>query len=197
MSRDQTPAIAAFRLATKNRDDAVLVVKTINRDKHPEASQELTDYLADLSQTIIIDEFLTRQQTWDLQSCCDLLISLHRAEGFGLAPAEMMYLGKAVVATGWSANMDFMTANNSLPVEFKLEPLKHAVGAYPAGPLWAEANIEHAAACITQLLDKPDLRSRLGQQAMLDIRRMLNPETVGRAVATRLHTIINWHNRNI
>lgn len=190
-------AIAAFRLATKNRDDAVLVVKTINRDKHPEASQELSDYLADLSNTVIIDEFLTRQQTWDLQSCCDLLISLHRAEGFGLAPAEMMYLGKAVVATGWSANMDFMTANNSMPVEFKLEPLEHAVGAYPAGPLWAEADIEHAAACVTQLLEQPELRKRLGQQATLDIRRMLNPETVGRAVATRLHTIINWHNRNL
>nr|WP_315475489.1 glycosyltransferase [uncultured Undibacterium sp.] len=190
-------AIAAFRLATKNRDDAVLVVKTINRDKHPEASQELTDYLADLPDTIIIDEFLTRQQTWDLQSCCDILISLHRAEGFGLAPAEMMYLGKAVVATGWSANMDFMTLNNSMPVEFQLKPLEHAVGAYPAGPLWAEADIEHAATCITQLLDKPELRNRLGQQAMLDIRRMLNPDTVGRAVAQRLHAIIDWHNRSL
>nr|WP_315485899.1 glycosyltransferase [uncultured Undibacterium sp.] len=190
-------AIAAFRLATKNRDDAVLVVKTINRDKHPAASQELADYLADLPNTIIIDEFLTRQQTWDLQSCCDILISLHRAEGFGLAPAEMMYLGKAVVATGWSANMDFMTANNSMPVEFQLKPLEHAVGAYPAGPLWAEADIEHAATCIAQLLDKPELRNRLGQQAMLDIRRMLNPETVGRTVAQRLHAIIDWHNRSL
>ncbi|WP_422996932.1 glycosyltransferase family 4 protein [Undibacterium sp. Di24W] len=190
-------AIAAFRLATQNRDDAVLVVKTINRDKHPEASQELADYLADLPNTVIIDDFLTRQQTWDLQYCCDLLISLHRAEGFGLAPAEMMYLGKAVVATGWSANMDFMTASNSMPVDFKLKPLEHAVGAYPAGPLWAEADIEHAADCITQLLDQPELRSRLGKQATLDIRRLLNPETVGRTVAARLQTIIDWHNRDL
>jgi len=190
-------AIAAFRLATQGRDDAVLVVKTINRDKHPEASQELSDYLSDLPNTVMIDDFLTRQQTWDLQSCCDILISLHRAEGFGLAPAEMMYLGKAVVATGWSANMDFMTEKNSMPIKFQLKPLEQTIGAYPAGPVWAEADIEHAANCIQQLLDKPELRKQLGQQAMLDIRRLLNPDTIGRAIANRLHSIIDWHNRQV
>ena len=190
-------AIAAFRLATQGRDDAVLVVKTINRDKHPEASQELSDYLSDLPNTVMIDDFLTRQQTWDLQSCCDILISLHRAEGFGLAPAEMMYLGKAVVATGWSANMDFMTEKNSMPVKFQLKPLEKTIGAYPAGPLWAEADIEHAASCIQRLLDTPELREQLGQQAMLDIRNSLHPDTVGRAIANRLHSIIDWHNRQV
>ena len=68
----------------------------------------------------------------------------------------MMYLGKPVVATGWSANMDFMNADNSMPVRYRLEPLAQDVGAYPAGPLWAEADIDHAAWCLIQLARDPD-----------------------------------------
>ena len=185
-------AIAAFRQATQGRSDAALVIKTINGEHHPEALAELRRHLADLPDTVMIDSFLTRQQTWDLQSCCDLLISLHRAEGFGLAPAEMMFLGKPVVATGWSANMDFMTVENSMPVKFTLVPLAQTVGAYQAGPLWAEADVGHAAQCIAALLDDADLRQRLGDQAARDVRAQLAPAAVGKLVSARLQAISYW-----
>ena len=105
-------AIEAFRRAAARHPSLTLVVKTINGASHPQALADLRRWLADLPRVHVIDEFLSRQQTWDLQSQCDVLLSLHRAEGFGLAPAEMMALGKPVVATGWSANMDFMTPEN-------------------------------------------------------------------------------------
>jgi glycosyltransferase involved in cell wall biosynthesis len=141
----------------------------------------------------VIDDFLTRQQVWDLQSCCDMLISLHRAEGFGLAPAEMMYLGKPVVATGWSANMDFMNAENSMPVHYTLEPLAEAVGAYPAGPLWAEADVDHAADCLRRLFDDPALRAEIGARAAADVSRQLHPNAVGKLVADRLKALGRWY----
>ena len=105
----------------------------------------------------------------------------------------MMYLGKPVVATGWSANMDFMHAENSMPVQYTLEPLLEAVGAYPAGPLWAQADIDHAAACIRRLLDDAGLRQEMGQRAAQDIRRQLDPKTVGKLVSDRLKAIVHWH----
>ena len=43
-----------------------------------------------------------------LTACADIVLSLHRSEGFGLVLAEAMLLGKPVVATGWSGNMEFM-----------------------------------------------------------------------------------------
>ena len=186
-------AIAAFRQAQAGRSDCALVVKTINGEHHPEAQAELRASLADLPGTVLIDQFLTRQQVWDLQSCCDMLISLHRAEGFGLAPAEMMYLGKPVVATGWSANMDFMHAENSMPVHYTLAPLRETVGAYPAGPLWAEADVEHAADCLRRLLDDAGLRASMGARAARDIRAQLHPDTVGKLVAERLKVIARWY----
>lgn len=187
-------AIAAFRAAMNGEDDAILVVKTINSDKHPEAAAQLRACLADLPGTVVINEFLTRQKTWDLQACCDMLISLHRAEGFGLAPAEMMALGKPVVATGWSANMDFMNEENSMPVKFTLEPLAQTLGAYPAGPLWAEVDVDHAANCIRQLIDQPELRKQIGDRAKQDIERQLAPAAVGELVRNRLALIESyWH----
>ncbi|MES2151820.1 MAG: glycosyltransferase [Pseudomonadota bacterium] len=191
--KNPAAAIAAFRQAQAGRSDAALVVKTINGEHHPEARAELLAQLSDLPGTVVIDRFLTRQQVWDLQSCCDLLVSLHRAEGFGLAPAEMMYLGKPVVATGWSANMDFMTHDNSMPVRYTLKPLAETLGAYPAGPLWAEADIDHAASCIARLLDDAGLRERMGQRAMDDVRRQLDPAVVGKLVAERLKAVRRWH----
>lgn len=186
-------AIAAFRAAAAGRDDAVLVLKTINGEHHPEAMAELRASLADLPGTVMIDSFLTRQQVWDLQSCCDMLVSLHRAEGFGLGPAEMMYLGKPVVATDWSANTDFMNAGNSMPVRYTLKALEQDIGAYPAGPEWAEADVGHAAECIRRLLDSAELRRTIGERAARDIRQQLDPDAVGRKVRERLQAICMWH----
>lgn len=186
-------AIGAFRQAHKRCAGMTLVVKTINGAAHPQALAELREQLRDLPDVVFIDQFLTRQETWDLQACCDVLLSLHRAEGFGLAPAEMMHLGKAVVATGWSANMDFMTAENSMPVRFELKPLEQDLGAYGPGPLWAEADVEHAAWCLEQLMRDAPLRARLGARAAADVKRQLNPETVGQLVRQRLQALGHWY----
>jgi glycosyltransferase involved in cell wall biosynthesis len=148
--------------------------------------------VADLPHVFFLDDFLSRQQVWDLQACCDILLSLHRAEGFGLAPAEMMRLGKAVVATGWSANMDFMNPKNSMPVQYTLKPLAQNIGPYPAGPLWAEADEEHAAHCLLQLIKQPALRERMGAHASTSIRNQLSPMAIGQQVSNRLRMLGHW-----
>ena len=185
-------AIAAYRLAAAQSPSLGLVVKTHNSAANPQALAEVCASLADLPGVTFIDETLSRQETWDLESCCDILLSLHRAEGFGFGPAEMMALGKPVVATGWSANMDFMDATNSMPVRYTLKPLAEAVGPYDAGPLWADADVEHAAWCLGQLATDPALVARLGARARETIRESFNPLVVGRQVRDRLATIARW-----
>ncbi|NBQ87045.1 MAG: glycosyltransferase family 1 protein [Betaproteobacteria bacterium] len=186
-------AIAAFRLAARQHPNLGLVIKTINSAQHAQAFAELQQAVSDLPHVHFINDFLSRQQTWDLQACCDVLLSLHRAEGFGLAPAEMMALGKPVIATGWSANMDFMTEANSMPVRHELKPLAFDVGAYAAGPLWAEADVEHAAWCLGQLVQDPALGKRLGSRAAHDIAAQLSLAVVGAKVQARLQLLAQWH----
>ena len=68
----------------------------------------------------MIDRYLDPLDNSSLIALCDCYVSLHRAEGFGLGPAEAMWLGKPVIATGYSGNLDFMTPTNSLLVDYRL-----------------------------------------------------------------------------
>lgn len=185
-------AVAAFRISAANKSNVWLVIKTINADKHPEDYARLRASVTDMQNVIFLDKFLTRQEVYDLESCCDTLISLHRAEGFGLALAEMMFLGKPVIATGWSANMEFMTPMNSLPVHYALKQLEKTMGVYEAGQNWAEADVGHAAECLTLLINNPDKFSAIGKRAEKSIREQLSPEVIGLQYRARL-ALLDMH----
>lgn len=193
--KNPSAAIAAFRAAKVTEPSLALVIKTINAQHHQRERQELEESLRDLADVTFIDAALSRQQAWDLEMCCDILLSLHRAEGFGLILAEMMFLGKPVVATGWSANMDFMNASNSVPVAFRLEPLARPVGPYEAGIPWAEPDVDHAAAALRRLATDRDLAASLGGNARDTILQTLAPAVIGRRVRDRLDVISRWFPR--
>ena len=179
-------AIAAYRAAAVTAPAMGLVIKTINGDKVPDAMAELRQATQDLPGVQILDRYLNRQEMFDLEACCDCMVSLHRAEGFGLGLAEMMRLGKPVIATGWSGNMDFMTGDNSMPVGYTLASLAEDIGPYRAGSLWAEADVDHAAACLTRLARDPSLGAALGRRAQADMEAYYSPAAIGRLYRRRL-----------
>ncbi len=186
-------AIDAFRqLASKNAG-AALVVKTVNAQHHPDDFRDLERSLADLPDVVLITDFLSRGDVYELQACCDVLLSLHRAEGFGLALAEMMFLGRPVVATGWSGNMDFMTPMNSYPVEYALKPLESSSGVYEAGQLWAEADVDHAAWCLGKLMQEPAEAKAMGRRAAASIRATHAPDVIGAVMKHRLELVSRLH----
>lgn len=184
-------AIKAFRIAAKDRPQAMLVIKTVNAHLHAVARSELEAHCRGRGDTTFIDDALTRQQTYDLEACCDCMISLHRAEGFGLGLAEMMYLGKPVIATGWSGNMEFMTPMNSFPVRYELVPRETKDGAYEAGQVWAEPDIDHAAECLGRLIDSPSVLRDTGDRAAASIREQLSPQAIGIRCRERL-ALLAW-----
>jgi glycosyltransferase involved in cell wall biosynthesis len=120
---------------------------------------------------MIVDGALTRDDVLSLVASCDAYVSLHRAEGLGLGPLEAMALGKPAVATAWSGNLDFMTADDSLLVPAREVPVSGtSIGAYRrarmgAGQTWAEPDLDAAARCLRELAGDPGLRSSLGARA--------------------------------
>lgn len=109
-----------------------------------------------------------------LYASCDVLVALHRSEGLGLHLMEAMSLGRAVVATGWSGNADFMTGANSVPVPFALVPVDALHPHYRLersrpGQVWAEPDVDAAARSLRRLFDEPALREELGRQAARDM----------------------------
>jgi len=123
---------------------------------------------------------------YDLQSVCDALVSLHRSEGFGLGPAEAMFLGKPVIATNWSGNTEFMRQDNSLPVNYRLVTIVKDIGVYRAGQTWAEPDIGHAATLMRRIVEDGALREAIGAEAMRTMREEFSPAAINRRIRERL-----------
>lgn len=64
-----------------------------------------------------ISTTMTEEQVYSLFQLSDCFVSPHRSEGFGLNIAQAMYYGKPVIATGYSGNMDFTSAENSFLID--------------------------------------------------------------------------------
>ncbi len=180
-------AIAAFRQAfDRSRKDAILLIKSSNGHRHLAEFEALLAAGGDDPRIMIRDETIERRHLAALQQCCDVFVSLHRAEGFGLHLAECMKLGKPVIATNWSGNTTFMSSSNSCLVDYALVPVPE--GAYPfsKGLQWAEPDIGHAAAFMRKLADESTYREGIGEGARATIGEILDPH----AIAMRLHVVL-------
>ena len=100
-----------------------------------------------------------------------------------------MYLGKPVIGTNWSGNVDFMSAKNSCPVDFELVEISEDAGPYRKGGHWAEADVDHAAWYMRELVNDGDFRRKIAQAGQATIREEFSPTVVGRMYRERLKTI--------
>jgi glycosyltransferase involved in cell wall biosynthesis len=188
--------IQAFESAftdDERRGPARLVLKTQNLNTHPPLRAALQASL-DRVNGILIDEELPRDRMNALLGSIDVYASLHRGEGFGLGIAEAMLLGKPVIVTAYSGNMDYTTRANSCLVGYSLRPIDqsdhhltpHAREVYEPGLIWAEPNVDQAARWMRYLYEHPEERTRIGAAGSQTVRNQFNPETVGNLVANRL-----------
>ena len=123
--------IEAFKLAFPGLSSipVTLVIKSINGERHEKERNRLKNKIGCDSRILQIHEVLPHSINTALMKCCDCYVSLHRSEGFGLTMAEAMLLGKPVITTGYSGNMDFTTTETALLVDYKLVPVQP--GDYP------------------------------------------------------------------
>ncbi len=159
-------AIAAFRAAFGERADRVLLLKIVHADHAPADLAELRAAAAGAANIRFETRLLPSADSHALTHCTDIVLSLHRSEGFGLVPAEAMVLGRVVVATDFSGTTDFLDDTCGIPVPYKLVPARDPRGVFEApGAEWAEADVGEAARALRALADDVDLRGRLGQAA--------------------------------
>lgn len=183
-------AIEAFRLAFRDAPLSVkLLIKTSNGLRHPEEFSELLKFVQKDPRILIRDEIIDRQHLRSLQRCCDVYVSLHRAEGFGLGLAECMSLGKPVIATAWSGNCDFMTKENSCLVPFRLVPVGPGEYLHGENQLWAAPDIAVAAEQMRRLyLDRP-FACEIGIRAAAEISHNLSTRNTANLLIGRLAQI--------
>lgn len=154
-------AIAAFRAAFGDRSDRILVLKVGNPDHFPADFARIAAAVAGARNIRLETRLLPSGELHALTACCDIVLSLHRSEGFGLVLAEAMLLGRPVIATGWSGNMTFMDANCAALVEYRLVPPQDPRRVY-VNAVWAEPSQESAVEQLRRLADDPAARYALG-----------------------------------
>ncbi len=182
-------AIDAFTRAFAPGEGAGLLVKCINQEHDPDSHARLRAAAAGHPDIEVIDRYLSPADNSGLIAVCDSYVSLHRAEGFGLVPAEAMCLGKPVIATRYSGNLDFMTPSNSLLVDYRMVQIGPGADPYPEDAEWADPDPQHAATLMRALFDDREGARRLGATAASDIRRTHSPSAAGEIMRRRLESI--------
>ncbi len=105
----------------EERDQQVqLVIKVHNLERAPAMAEPLRDAVSSVD-GILVNAELPRSDMDGLLDRTDVYVSLHRSEGFGLGLAEAMYLGKPVIATAYSGNMDFTRPGDSCLVGYSMQ----------------------------------------------------------------------------
>ena len=153
-------------------NDAVGIVIKVNHAEEKKL-EELKKRLKKYKNVYFITKNLTRFEVDSLLNMCDVLVSLHRSEGFGLPLAEAMALGKPVIATNWSASIEFMNEENACLVDYRLIKLKKTTGPYEKGNYWADADTSHAAYYMKKLWEDKEYRELIGKNAENHVKKHL------------------------
>jgi glycosyltransferase involved in cell wall biosynthesis len=178
-------AIEAFHRAFGDDAGCELTLKTQNGDLFPDLLAALRARAP--ANVRIVDELWAYQDVKRLIAGADVLISLHRAEGFGLVLAEAMALRTPVVATAFSGNLDFMDESCALLVPSHPVLVADPQGIY-RGQSWAEPDVTAAAQALVRLRDDPALRERLAAAGQKAVATKLSPEAWFRTLPLAVQT---------
>ena len=186
--------INAYCAAFSPNDGAVLVVKTINGEKRLPELEKVRWMIRDRKDIVIIDEYFDVEKSSALMNACDCYVSLHRSEGLGLTMAEAMLLGKPVIATAYSGNMDFMTEETALLVPWEYVEVGEGAEGYPSDAMWAEPDLGYASSMMRKVFQDREFGLALGDRAKRDLQRRFSPEVTGERMKKQLESI--WRKRN-
>lgn len=180
-------AVNIFKAAVQDGPPARFTLKSRGLDLYPAYAAALREAIGSDNRITLLDETLTDAGQSALLASADIILSAHRSEGFGLHLAEAMALGKCVIATGWSGNMDFMPEGSAAHLPYTLIPVSDSTGVYRSrsGDVWAEPDSDAGAKILRQLANDSAGRAAMGNAAQQAIATCL-PATACKAALEAL-----------
>jgi glycosyltransferase involved in cell wall biosynthesis len=180
----------AFQEAFKKDERGVgLVIKINDYLRLGTGLEDLKAAVCGWENIRIIDEIYGKDEADALVSACDAFVSLHRAEGYGLSIAEAMLLGKPVIVTGWSGNMEFTNRENACVVGYDLAKVGKTRFMYDWWQYWAEPDIKEAAAYMRRLADDREYYERVAAAGKRTIERTQSVWRSAREIRRRMERI--------
>jgi glycosyltransferase involved in cell wall biosynthesis len=101
-----------------------------------------------------------------------------------------MYLGKPVIGTAHSGNLEFIDRDNSCLVDYRLIPIGKGEYLYDDERFrWAEPDVDQAAHWMRRLVDDAAFRNRIAGQGQHDIRTRFSRATAAVLMRQRLREL--------
>jgi glycosyltransferase involved in cell wall biosynthesis len=183
-------AIRAFKQAFPlGTERAGLVVKVMKADEDSDRWQEMLRAIDGDARIHVINDVMSRGELLALLDACDCFVSLHRSEGFGFGPAEAMYLGKPVIVTNYSGNIDFTRPGASLLVDYELVPVGPGEYVFGEGQSWADADVDDAARQMRRVQQGDPEVSAIARRGQAIVRNELSSMVVGQNIRRRLQDL--------
>ena len=182
--------IIAFKMAFGTNPNIVLVIKSVNAKYEKHHIDNIKNVVQDHNNIIIIDDFLSKEDTLSLIKSCDVYLSLHRSEGLGLGMREAMTMGRVVIATDYSGNKDYMTDENSILIKYKKIPIPINAGIYWHPEVtWAEPNIYDAVKKLRFIHMDKEYRNTIGTNAKISMLENYNLEKCAKEMISLISVI--------
>lgn len=170
-------AIQAFKNACQTipQGKICLVLKMTHIEHYQNDFKQIIQAVDNDPTILIYTKHLNREENKALTFHADIILSLHRSEGFGLVPAEAMLQGKPVIATNWSATTEFLDKSCGMPIDYSLIPANDPRMVYQIkNAYWADPNYNIAAKAINTLFYNENYRMTLGHLAQKKIKKYSN-----------------------
>lgn len=185
--------LQVFALAFSDMPYAKLVFKISHVKGHEDRENEILSFAKKHGfehRLVLLKDYLPQKDIFSLTNTCDVYLSMHRSEGFGLGIAEAMSLGKAVIVTDYSSVTEFCKPNNSILVPARLIPITPNQFEHPwykVAKEWADPDINSAVVALKNLYANTSLRLRIGLNAQQFINDYFSIENFQKSVVEYLN----------
>ena len=169
--------------------DVCLVLKVSHAGHNASAYRRLEEATAGHSNVLLLTEMLDDADLAALFAAADCYVSPHRTEGFGLTVAEAMLRARPVIATGYGATADFLTAETGYPIDYTLVEIEHDLGPYLRGHVWADPSREHLGRLLREVVADPAGARTRGEVGRQYIEEHYSPAAAGLRIRARLEAL--------
>ncbi|HVC25843.1 MAG TPA: glycosyltransferase [Acidimicrobiales bacterium] len=198
--------LRSWSLAFGALDDATLVLRTYPRSMFENVgdAQRTAELMVDaglaslgldrsrLAPIVVLGAHLPPSDVPRLVAAADCYVAPSRGEGWGRPQHEAMATGRPVIATRWSANLEFMNDDNSLLVDVeRMVPVDDDMDvAHYRGQHWAEPSAEHLARLLALVAADPARARSIGARARSDVERAWQWKTAAAHAGERLEAVV-------
>jgi glycosyltransferase involved in cell wall biosynthesis len=146
-------AIEAFRRAFPAEVNATHLIRCLDHAAFPEGLARMQAAASGDERIRVVAIGREESSIEDAYLACDVYLSLHRSEGFGLNLAEALSMGLPVIGTRWSLGDAIADHRLFIPVPSTLVGVVDDQHLYDrvAGARWAEPDVGFAADALSRV----------------------------------------------